>query len=168
VPSRSKIAALGNSRSSRVGAGESSVPVSVGRVLCHVPVEIRRAVFPPDRTPLAKRPLDQVHGPVRGCFRFAVGPLLRVAYCRSGRHWPANEINSLGFIEIGVRHAPKSAADDEVATVRRHRIRHNPLGRLPLRFGRWLFRRGLLPRFLAGDRHQHFFLTACDLAVTVR
>jgi hypothetical protein len=38
------------------------------------------------------------------------------------------------------------------------------LGRLPLRFGGRLLRRGLLRWFPAGDRHQHLFLTACDLA----
>jgi hypothetical protein len=31
------------------------------------------------------------------------------------------------FIEIGVRHAPESAADDKVATVRRHRMLHDTL-----------------------------------------
>src|SRR5712671_2423150 len=38
------------------------------------------------------------------------------------------------------------------------------LGRLPLQFGRRLLCRSFLRRFLAGDRHEHFLLTACDLA----
>ena len=89
---------------------------------------------------------------------------LGAAYRPSGRHQPANEIGSLGLIETGVCHAPQPAADDEVATVRRHRMLHDTLGRLPLRLGCRLLRCGLLRRLLAGDRHQHFLLTAGGLA----
>jgi hypothetical protein len=41
---------------------------------------------------------------------------------------------------------------------------HDTLGRLPLRFCRRLLHRGLLRRLPACDRHEHFLLTACDLA----
>jgi hypothetical protein len=50
-----------------------------------------------------------------------------MVYRSSGRHRPANEINSLGLAETMIRHAPQPAADDEVATVRRHRMLHNAL-----------------------------------------
>ena len=90
--------------------------------------------------------------------------LLGVADRAPGRHQPADEIGSLRLVETGVRHAPQPAADDEVATVRRHRMLHDTLGRLPLRLGRRLLRRGLLRRLLAGDRHQHFLLAGCRLA----
>ena len=140
------------------------IPVGVRRILRHVPVQIRRAVVPPRRAALAEPSLDLVHGLVRSAFSLTVGFLLGIAYRPPGRHQPADEFSSLSLIETGVRHAPQPAADDEVPTVRRHRMLHDMLGRLPLRFGRRLLRSGLLRRLLAGDRHQHFLLTACHLA----
>jgi len=70
VPSRSNIAAFG--KSSVVGANDPRVPVGVISVLRHVPVQVRRAVVPPCRPPFAERPLNLVHGPVRGGLRLAV------------------------------------------------------------------------------------------------
>jgi hypothetical protein len=66
--------------------------------------------------PFAERPLEVVHGPMRGRFRLAVGHLLGIAYRPPGRHQPAIEIGAW-LVEIGVPYAPKPAADDEVATV---------------------------------------------------
>jgi hypothetical protein len=96
VPSRS-MAAFGNSQSSVAEASKARVPVSIRSVLRHMLVEIRPAIVPPRR-------------------------LLGVAYRPPGGHWPANAIESLGLVETGIRHAPKPAADDEVAPVRRHLV----------------------------------------------
>ena len=93
-------------------------------VLRHVPVEIRRLVRPPDRTSLAESSLDLVDGHVRGGFCVAVCTLLRVADRPTGRAQPSNQIGSLRLVESRVRHAPQPATDDEVVTVRRHRMLH--------------------------------------------
>ena len=53
------------------------VPVGVGGVLRHVPIEIRRTVFPPDRTALAERSFDFIDRLVRGDLRLEVLGLLR-------------------------------------------------------------------------------------------
>jgi len=92
-----------------------------------MPVEVRPANVPPRRTAFAERPLDVVDGRVRGCFGLAVICLLGDAYRPPGRHQPADEIGPLGLFEIGIRHAPKPAADDEAAAVRRHRMLHDTL-----------------------------------------
>src|SRR6266568_8800546 len=93
--------------------------------------EISRVVYlasrsPLRRTTLAERPLDLVHGLMRGCFRVTVGRLI-LAHRTLGRHQSSNEIGSLDCVEIGLRHAPKPTADDEVATVRRHRMLQDTL-----------------------------------------
>jgi hypothetical protein len=60
----------------------------------------------------------------------------------------------------GIR--PSTACcSDTLAAGAGHRRRG--LSRLPLRSGRRLLRRSLFGRLLAGDRHQHFLLTACGL-----
>jgi hypothetical protein len=84
-----------------------------------MPVEIRQAVVPSRRIAFVERPLDFVDSHLRGCFHHAVHPLLGVAYRSPGVHQPAKEIGSFDLLEIGVCHAPKPAADGEVATVRR-------------------------------------------------
>src|SRR6266849_539029 len=116
---------------------------------------------------LAEYALDFLNRPMSLGFRLAVGGFLGGADRASGRHEPLYELGSLYFIETGVRPAPKPAANNEVATVRRHRMLHS-LGRLPLRLGRRLLRHGLLRRLLASDRHQHFLLTGCRLAGFLR
>src|SRR5216683_7537089 len=95
VPSRSKIAAFGNSQFSVAEASKARVPVSIRSVLRHMPVEIRPAIVPLRRTAFAERPLDFVDGHVGGCFRLAVRPLLGAAYRPPSGHQPANEIGSL-------------------------------------------------------------------------
>jgi hypothetical protein len=78
---------------------------------------------------------------------------------RRWRAGPAGPFEvSAGIVETGVRHPPQPAADDEVATVRRHRVLHGPSGRLPLWPGSRLLRCGLPGRLLASDRHQHLLL----------
>ena len=105
--SRSIMAALGNSSSSQVGMSELRIPTGIGRVLHHVPAEIRRAVGPPHRAALTQRPLGLVYGPARIGFRLAVERLSGAAYRPSGHHQLVNETGSPGFIERGsaMRHS---------------------------------------------------------------
>lgn len=116
---------FGHSLSSGAGLPNFCVPFGVERVLGHVPVEVRRAVFPPYRTAFAERPLYLVDCLVRGSLGLEIGALLGVSDRPTGRHQPTDKVVPLRFVETRVRHAPEPAADDEVAAVRRDGMLHN-------------------------------------------
>jgi hypothetical protein len=106
------------------GVSETRIPVGVRRVFRHVPVEVRRAIIPPYGAALTERLLDLIDRLMRGSFRRTVIRLLGLADRPSSRHQSINEVGSLGLAEIWVRHAPQSAADDEVPTIGRHCMFH--------------------------------------------
>jgi hypothetical protein len=136
-----------------VGASESRIPVSIRRVLHHVPVEIRRAVVPPYWTTLAEFPLDLVHCPVRGGLRFAVGRLL--GFAAAAGPPLADQRDRLA------RPHRDPGSPCATATVRRHRMLRGSLCSLRSRC-RLLCGR-LFHRLLAVDRHQHLPLTSGHL-----
>jgi hypothetical protein len=87
-----------------------------------VAVQVRRIIVPPNRASLAQRPFDVVHGFVRSGLPFSIAGLLGRANRATGRHQPADKTGPLRFTQAGIRHPPQSAADDEIAAVRRYRV----------------------------------------------
>jgi hypothetical protein len=89
-----------------------------------VPVEVRSAVIPPDRSSFTQRPFHLIHRLVRGRLRLQVGVLLGIAYRPTGRHQPLDELSSLRVAQSWVCHPPEPTADHEIAPIRRHGVLH--------------------------------------------
>ena len=107
------------------------IPVGVDRVLRHVPVEVGRTIVPPDRASLAERSLGIVHGAMGRRFGLRIPVRLRIPDRAPGRHQPLRQLRSLRLFKARVGHPPKPAADDEVASVRGHRVLHADFRRAP-------------------------------------
>jgi hypothetical protein len=71
-----------------------------------------------------ERSFDFVDDLVRSHVRLQVHALLGVADRATGRAQPSNQTGALRLVEFWICHPPQPAPDDEVATVRRHRMLH--------------------------------------------
>lgn len=109
------------------GAGvfrQAGIPIGIGSVGGHAPVEIGSAIRPPDRTTLPEPMLGGINrgaGPGEGVG--VTGPL-GGAYRSSGIHQVVDEPIPPHRVEIGPLAPPEPAAHDDVAPVRRLQHSH--------------------------------------------
>lgn len=109
----------GGPRASGSSGLQSGRPFRVGRVSGQVPVEIRRAVFPPDRTAFAQGDLSRVDGFSRGT-DLAV-PAFRLFHGTPSIHQIRDEPKTTLLRDGRVRRSPQPAGDQEVSTIRGRR-----------------------------------------------
>lgn len=110
------------------------VPIRIGPGPCQMPIEVRCAIMPPDRSPLAQRSLGAVDGLSGDGVRSVVSHSLGHAYGPAGPHQVTGQPLTVFRVEIGIGHAPEPPANDKIAAIGRDgiaigdesRLRHEP------------------------------------------
>src|SRR5690349_10262098 len=85
-----------------------------------MPVEVRRTIPPPDRPSLPQAALRLVDQTVRRGFGVLIAGGLCCLHGPARVHQLLNQARLFVGSKIRIAHPPKFAADDEVASVRRH------------------------------------------------
>src|SRR5690349_16304530 len=98
---------------------ERSKPVRIGGVAREVPVEVGRAVAPPDGAALAEAPLRPIDVAAGHALGLGIPRALRLAHRAARRHELPDEPRPRRLVEVRVRAAPQTAAHDDVTAVRR-------------------------------------------------
>lgn len=101
---------------------QPSPPPGIGGVTRHLPAIVGRSIFPPYRPALPKRALRAVDPRASGILGGCVRNLHRGSHLVSCRHQLCDQLAAGSLIQARIRHAPKSPAYDEIASVRRYRI----------------------------------------------
>jgi len=103
---------------------QTGEPRSVRRVLRHLTVQIRRTVAPPGRPAFPELMLGGIHPTPRSLLGAFVASPFGHANVSTRGHQLFCEIGATVGVEGWISRTPEAAADNEIATIRRHRMLH--------------------------------------------